>query len=170
MSKNICFTGHRRINKILLPPLLVQLQSLLEQSIFYGFTDFYTGGAIGWDTYCAQTILDLREDYPGIALHLVLPCSKEEQTARWSTKQQAAYNCIYEKADSCEFISEHYSKTCMRLRNKRLIELADLCFCYCNNPESGRSGTAQTIRMAQQKRIPVLNLADPELSEKDLKG
>ena len=123
-----------------------------------GFVDFYAGGALGWDTYCAQTVLDLREEYPCIALHLVLPCSRAEQTARWTEAQKAAYDCIYREADSCEFVSVDYTKDCMRLRNKRLVELADCCVCFCGEPE-GRSGTAQTVRMARQKGIPVINLA-----------
>ena len=119
---------------------------MLETAIPQGFVDFYAGGALGWDTYCAQTVLDLREEYPCIALHLVLPCSRAEQTARWTEAQKAAYDCIYREAD------------CMRLRNKRLVELADCCVCFCGEPE-GRSGTAQTVRMARQKGIPVINLA-----------
>ena len=59
---------------------------------------------------------------------------------------------------SCEFVSVDYTKDCMRLRNKRLVELADCCVCFCGEPE-GRSGTAQTVRMARQKGIPVINLA-----------
>ena len=164
MGKSICFTGHRTIAKQLLPEVLSELQRVLETAIPQGFVDFYTGGAIGWDTYCAQMILDLREDYPGIALHLVLPCSREEQTARWTESQRAAYDCIYREADSCDFMAETYTKGCMRLRNQRLVALADCCICFCREPE-GRTGTAQTVRMAKQKGIPVINLATPYLNQ-----
>lgn len=157
MEKAICFTGHRTIPKQFLPEVLRELQRILETAISNGFVDFYTGGAVGWDTYCAQLVLDLREDYPGIALHLVLPCSREEQTARWTPEQRLAYDCIYAAADSREFVSEEYTKTCMRRRNKRLVDLADCCICYCQEPD-GRTGTAQTVRMARQKGIPVINL------------
>lgn len=152
MVKSICFTGHRHIAKEKLPAALAELRRVLETAIPQGFVDFYAGGALGWDTYCAQTVLDLREEYPCIALHLVLPCSRAEQTARWTEAQKAAYDCIYREADSCEFVSVDYTKDCMRLRNKRLVELADCCVCFCGEPE-GRSGTAQTVRMARQKGI-----------------
>lgn len=157
MVRSICFTGHRHIARTELPALLKELRRVLETAIPQGFVDFYAGGALGWDTYCAQTVLDLREEYPGIALHLVLPCSRGEQTARWTEAQKAAYDCIFREADSCEFVSEEYTKSCMRLRNQRLVELADCCICYCSDP-AGRSGTAQTVRMAKQKGIPVINL------------
>ena len=78
----------------------------------------------GSPTVASQMVLDLREEYPGIALHLVLPCSREEQTARWSERQRAAYDCICREADSCEFIAESYTRDCMRLRNQRLVTLA----------------------------------------------
>lgn len=158
MGKSICFTGHRSVPAALLPQMLRELEHILETAIPHGFVDFYAGGAIGWDTYCAQMVLDLREEYPGIALHLVLPCSREEQTARWTQQQRAAYDCILRAADSCEFIAEKYTKTCMRQRNQRLVDLADCCVCFCLEPD-GRTGTAQTVRMARQKGIPVINLA-----------
>lgn len=158
MGKSICFTGHRVISKALLPEVLRELQQILETAIKNGFVDFYTGGAVGWDTYCAQMILDLREDYPGIALHLILPCAKEDQTARWTQKQKKAYDCIYQAADSCEFIAENYTSSCMRLRNQRLVEVADCCICFCYQTRE-RTGTAQTVRLAKQKGIPVINLA-----------
>lgn len=164
MTKSICFTGHRVIARPVLPGVLRELQRVLETAIPRGVVDFYTGGAIGWDTYCAQMVLDLREEYPGIALHLVLPCSREEQTARWSERQRAAYDCICREADSCEFIAESYTRDCMRLRNQRLVTLADCCICYCREPE-GRTGTAQTVRMARHKGIPVINLALDETAQ-----
>mgnify|MGYP001471873361 CR=1 FL=1 len=100
MVRSICFTGHRHIARAELPALLKELRRVLETAIPQGFVDFYAGGALGWDTYCAQTVLDLREEYPCIALHLVLPCSRGEQTARWTEAQKAAYDCIFREADS----------------------------------------------------------------------
>jgi len=138
--------------------VLHQLQIILTLAVEAGYTDFYAGGAIGWDTYCAQMVLDLRQDYPNIALHLVLPCSKEEQTEKWTTAQVNAYDTILMQADSCEFITEEYSKDCMRLRNRRLVKLADCIICY-HKLTLSRSGTSQTLRLASQKGISVINLS-----------
>ncbi len=158
MIKSMCFTGHRSIAKKKLPFFLVHLQNLLENAVQKGFLDFYSGGAIGWDTYCAQTVLDLRDDYPDITLNLILPCSTNDQTAHWTKEQKIAYDCIYTKADSHEFIALDYTSDCMRQRNARLVELADCLVCYCY-PSMARSGSAQTIRFAQKKGIPIINLA-----------
>ena len=99
-----------------------------------------------------------KEKLPAALAELRRVLETAEQTARWTEAQKAAYDCIYREADSCEFVSVDYTKDCMRLRNKRLVELADCCVCFCGEPE-GRSGTAQTVRMARQKGIPVINLA-----------
>lgn len=43
----------------------------------------------------------------------------------------------------------------MKIRNARLVELADGCICYY----SGKyiSGTGQTLRMAKRKKIHIIN-------------
>ncbi len=158
-DKAICFTGHRVISKKLIPGLLRELAQILETAISNGYTRFYAGGAIGWDTYCAQMVLDLKEEHPEISLHLILPCSRRAQTANWTENQRIAYDCIFGEADSHEFISEGYFKGCMKLRNQRLVDKADCCICYCNISKE-RTGTAQTLHMAQKKGIPVINLYD----------
>ena len=160
MGRAICFTGHRIIASAQIPALQTELRGLLITAIATGFRDFYAGGALGWDTLCAEQVLELRNTYPGIALHLVLPCAPETQTARWrSARQVAAYDRILNAADSWECVGQDYTATCMRERNQRLVSLADCCICYYRK-NAGPSGTAQTIRMAQKKGIPVINLAD----------
>ena len=101
-------------------------------------------------------ILKLREDYPKIRLHMILPCTPQEQTARWSEEQRSEYKRILNAANDSEQTSPHYFDGCMKIRNARLVELADCCFCYWNTNRK-RSGTAQTVRMAQKKGIEVIN-------------
>ena len=158
MKKSVCFTGHRTIaedKETLSARLYALLECLVtEQKV----TDFYTGGAVGWDALAALTVLKLRESYPEVKLHLVLPCPFEEQSAKWNEAQKAEHKHIASLADTKEFTSEHLDKNAMRIRNARLVELAsDYCICYWN-PKNFRSGTGQTVRMAQKKGIEVINL------------
>ncbi|MGN0608767.1 MAG: SLOG family protein [Oscillospiraceae bacterium] len=154
--RSCCFTGHRKIQitENLTRILSNNLCCLIEE---YGVTDFYSGGAVGWDTLCAQTVINLRRKYPQIRLHLILPCCEEQQTAAWSGRQKAEYREILAAADSVEFISENYYNGCMKKRNARLVELADFCVCYYNEKNSA-SGTGQTVRMALKKHIILINL------------
>lgn len=157
--KSVCFTGHRKLNKQDID-LGIRLYERLKYFIVnYGVTDFYAGGAIGWDTLAELTVLKLREIYPDIRLHLVLPCSNEQQTKKWSPYNKKIFYNILSRADSVEYVSINYTYDCMKLRNQRLIRYADICFCYFI-PTNNRSGTFQTINFAMQKRIPIINMAN----------
>ena len=158
MNKSVCFTGHRTIAEDK-EKLSARLYTLLERLVAeQKVTDFYTGGAVGWDALAALTVLKLRESYPEVKLHLVLPCLFEEQSAKWNEAQKAEHKHIASLADTKEFTSEHLGKNAMKIRNARLVELAsDYCICYWN-PKHYRSGTGQTVRMAQKKGIEVINL------------
>jgi uncharacterized phage-like protein YoqJ len=145
-----CFTGHRHI-----PDISETLETTIISFIENGTTDFYAGGAVGFDMLCEQTVIKLREKYPQINLHLVLPCPENEQTDGWSDEDKAEYHRILLSADDVEYVSEHLDKECMKKRNARLIELADCCICYYKHK---RSGTGQTVRMAEKKGIEIVDL------------
>lgn len=160
--KSVFFTGHRdkKISRIDLAILLM----LLNECINLGVLDFYSGGAQGWDAYFAYFITVLRDDdYFNVKLHLVLPCPPNEQTEGWADKDIKLYDYILKSADSVEIVSPHYDKNCMRKRNERLVELGDICLCYYNEKRR-RSGTGQTVRMAEKAGKGVINIY-PKLTE-----
>lgn len=158
MRKSACFTGHRTI-KTDMNSFSVLLFSVIEQMITdRNITDYYAGGAYGFDAIASLSVLRLKEKYPEVRLHLILPCPFDEQSAKWNEAQKAEYQHILGLADSVEQVSERYYNGCMKARNARLVELAtDYCICYWN-PKDFRSGTGQTVRMAQKKGIEVIDL------------
>lgn len=153
--KTCFFTGHRSVK--LTPELSKRLIDTLEMLIESGVTDFYAGGAIGWDTICAECVLALRKRFPQIKLHLVLPCPPEIQTAAWSSESKARYYGILNAADSAEQVSTAFTNDCMKKRNARLAELGDICICYFDEKRP-RSGTGQTVRMAQKNNAGIIDL------------
>ena len=155
--KSACFTGHRNL-KGDIADLSERLYQFIKKSIVdLGLTEFISGGAIGWDLLAAKTVLQLKEAYPQVRLHLVLPCSNAEQTEKWNEMQRKEFYYILSLADEVEYTSEHSNKECMKLRNARMVELAtDYCICYYNENRK-RSGTGQTVRMAQKKGITIEN-------------
>ena len=158
MKKTACFTGHRDIDADM-PALSSLLCSILDRLITeQSVTDFYAGGAIGFDTLAADTVLRMREKYPKVKLHLVLPCSNADQTKDWTAEQVADFNRILGLADTVEYISDSYYNGCMKDRNARLVELASECCISYWNLKDFRSCTGQTVRMARKKGIPVINL------------
>ncbi len=156
--KTACFTGHRKIFCDI-EDLKSRLYNVLERAVINaGINDFYNGGAVGWDMLTAEIVMKLREKYPQIRLHMILPCSPENQSHKWTPEQKKTYFSILEQADSIEKISENYYNSCMKQRNARLIELSDCCFCYWDG--NIKSGTFQTIRMAQKKHIMIVNFCN----------
>ncbi|MBR5088392.1 MAG: DUF1273 family protein, partial [Ruminiclostridium sp.] len=137
--KTCCFTGHRIIK--ITPELVQRLRDAIVDVIGQGVTEFYNGGAIGFDMLAAETVIGLKDEYPDIKLHMLLPCPSEEQIKGWNKSQIARYEKILNAADRVTVVSEHYTRDCMKQRNERLVEVSDCCICYCTNP---RSGTGQT--------------------------
>ena len=153
--KTCCFTGHREIpsekQRAVAARLRETLVTLIEQGVRY----FGAGGALGFDTLAAQTVLTLKSAYPHIRLILVLPC--KEQAARWSAADQAVYREILSRADKVVWTAEHYHRGCMHVRNRHLVDHADVCVCYL---EKNSGGTAYTVGYAQEKGLPVINVAN----------
>lgn len=157
---SVCFTGHRRIECSDMYGLKTLLDSTICGLVKRGVTDFYCGGALGFDTMCAHMVLYLKKRKAlDIKLHLVLPCSNEEQTKNWSYNDKQEFYAILMAADDIEYIGSEYTKECMKKRNAKMVELADCCVCYYDD-SIARSGTGQTVRMANAKGIEVINLFD----------
>ena len=154
--KSVCFTGHRNIN--ITKELSSKLYNQLEILVNNGADTFLAGGAMGWDLLCEKTVLTLKEKYPNIKLHIIMPCSEHEQTKNWKNdNDRDEYKKILLSADYIEICSNSLTNDCMKKRNARLIELANFCICYYDTRRN-RSGTGQTIRMAQKKGITIINL------------
>lgn len=155
MRLNCCFTGHRLVKST--RNLEYKIKKELKALIENGVTDFYSGGTYGWEAMCELTVLKLRKKYPHIRLHLILPCPAKEHTAEWDGRRREVCYKIMNSADSVEVVSEEYFDGCIKVRNMRLVEAADRCFCYYNEKNIG-SGTAQTVRMAAEKGIKIINI------------
>ena len=155
------FTGHRQIKF----EHKKQLPSLLDRAISFAYSKgcrkFLTGGAVGFDTEAAREVIKFRISHPDISLVLVLPYIN--QSERWSDKQKEAYEYTLSMADEVIYVSEEYTDTCMKERNLRLAEEADILIAYVARD---KSGSAQTVRMARSAGKEIYNLY-PAL-EKDM--
>lgn len=58
-EKTCCFTGHRAIPARALPALAEELEQTLRRLIGEGMRYFGAGGALGFDTLAAETVLRL---------------------------------------------------------------------------------------------------------------
>ena len=111
-----------------------------------GVKDFFSGMAVGTDSYCSQIVLNLRKENPALKLHCILP--HEGQANNWSASARERYNAILEQADSVEYVSRAYYDGCMIDRNHRLVEAAGLLLAVYNGVR--RSGTGATVNYARK--------------------
>lgn len=125
------------------------------EAIEQGYRYFGCGGALGFDTLAAQTVLRLREIYPEIRLILVLPC--RDQTRGWKQADVAEYDRIMKAADKVTYTSEQYYSGCMHKRNRHLVDNSSLCICYLTE-QSG--GTAYTVNYARSQGLKIINVAE----------
>ena len=151
--KGCSFTGHRVISNTDLAHLVPLVKECIERAYLAGICDFYSGGALGFDTLAAEAVISMREKYPDIRLIMLLPCREQEKF--WTVSQKERYRKILALADEVEWMGEEYDATCMQRRNRELVVRARLVIAYL---KSERSGTAQTVRLAKEGARAVWNL------------
>lgn len=155
-ERTCAFTGHRIISRERLWRVVQELRRDIDGlHRRLGVTRFYAGGALGFDTLAAETVLRLRDEGLPIALCLLLPC--RDQDKLWNQKDRATYARILSRADSVEYISENYSRGCMHARNRALIDRSKYCIAFL---EKSSGGTAYTVDYARRSGVIVLNLAE----------
>ena len=146
-----CFTGHRIIAADFNPDTLVRG---IEYMVAQGVDTFVCGGAVGFDTLCAQEVLRAKASHPHIKLHIYSPCCNQSDS--WSYSDRVTYKSILEQADFVDMPASPYFDGCMKIRNYKMVDASAFCICYLNNP---RTGTGQTYRYAQKQGLTVFNLA-----------
>lgn len=165
-EKTCAFTGHRpnRLPWREEDPRCAALKAILAEQIEAlaadGVTDFFSGMALGVDTWAALAVLALRERDPSVRLHCVLPC--EGQESGWLPEEQALYRAILARADSAAYVCRAYRKGCMLERDRRLVESAGMLLAVFSGTR--RSGTGATVRYARKLGREILVIDPASLS------
>lgn len=154
MSRICCFTGHRDIRTSEYLKAITALENELARLVDEeGVTDFRAGGARGFDTMAALSVLKLKMTHPEIKLHLILPC--KDQDKYFATAEKSIYKYILESADSVSYVRERYSNGVMAMRNRALVDGADVCLAFLSRLSGG---TYQTVVMARRSGVQVINV------------
>ena len=154
-EKTCCFTGHRDMSEHRIKDVVKTLEKELVQLIEEGCCYFGAGGALGFDTIAAHTVLHLKEKYPHIKLILVLPCV--DQAKSWSYEDKVVYEDIKQKADKVVYTSKEYTRGCMHKRNRHLVDNSSVCICYLTE---NKGGTFYTVNYANSKQLKIVNIAE----------
>ena len=154
-AKTCCFTGHRSLSGEEKLKAAVRLREIIAEQIKAGIVLYGAGGALGFDTLAAQTVLDMKKEHPQLRLILVLPC--EDQTRGWRSEDIAVYEDIKRRSDKVVYVSRAYTPVCMQRRNRHLVDHRGTCICYLTRIYGG---TAYTVDYARRKGLRIINLAE----------
>ena len=126
----------------------------------YNVTNFISGMALGWDIWCAEEILKLRDRYSSISLECAIPCLGQDKY--WSESDKHRYVEILSKADNIIQMQEKYTSDCMIKRNLYMVDKSLYVFALWDRQVGG---TASTIKYALEKerRIIIINPITSEI-------
>jgi uncharacterized phage-like protein YoqJ len=154
-DKTCFFSGHRDILLEKYPEVQAKLEQTVEGLIDQGVQYFGAGGALGFDTLAALTILKLKRQHPEIRLALILPY--KDYGSNWPDKVRKFAEQITNWADKVVYTSERYYNGCMYKRNRHMAEQSGWCVCYL---ERATGGTAYTVSYAKSVGVQIINLAE----------
>lgn len=151
-----CLTGHRQLptDPDQLYALYESLRCTIVRLVGEQIDQFYVGGALGFDTLAAMTVLEMKARFPQIRLLLAVPYPG--QSSRWNSTGRRMYDQIRDHADQVEIISPTYTADCMKKRNYHMVRHSCVCVYYLVNPI--RSGTAQTVHYANRQGCRMIDL------------
>lgn len=158
--RSCAFTGHRNMttsDKRLASDILREMLADLIDN--HATTEFYIGGALGFDTVAAVALSHLKKDGYNGKFRMTLVCPHRGQESGWSEYDQAVYNALLPYFDTVVTIADKYISGCMKTRNQYMVDRSDLLIAYVDTARR-RSGSVQTYNMAVRKGIPVINIFD----------
>ena len=151
-----CFTGHRNrpaADSEAYAKLLAALEAAVDDAIRMGCRHFIVGGAKGFDLLAGEWILARKKVDPSVTLSVYVPY--RGQTNAYSPADMLRYQRLLNAADEVLYLSETYRPGCMRERNARMVNDSEFCIAYVRR---SRSGSAQTMKMAEAKGLTVLRI------------
>ena len=153
-TSTCCFTGHRKLPQKKIQHIIKRLSDEIDRLVNQGVTNFISGGAVGFDLIAASMVVAKKEMGAKIKLIFVLPCRNQDE--HWSKKEIDLYRSLLSEADGVHYMSEEYNSDCMKKRNHYMVDNSAYCICaFIRNV----SGTAQTVRYAEQKGLYIINVA-----------
>ncbi len=160
-SVTCCFTGHRNVPKCDEQKILTRVNYLLQPLINSGVKYFGVGGAVGFDMFVAEYLLDLR-DRQGKKIKIISVLPFPEWREKWNENDFHRQDEIMRRSDKVTFVRDTYVKDVYLIRDKKLVDESGYCISYCNRRTGG---TAYTVRYAIKKGLKVFNASSWDLSQ-----
>lgn len=152
-SKSVCFTGHRDIPLDKEKYIKETIRDVISELSELGYTDFYAGGASGFDLLASYEVLEHKKKNEDTKLRLILPYKKDIKN--YSSYERYKQKQLLELADSVEYVFERYLPGCFHIRNRRLVDLSSVCVAYLKKTSGG---TYFTVNYAKEKGLKVIEI------------
>ena len=152
MNKAVCFTGHREIPQGDIKNIKNKLDTLINRLTEEGYKDFYTGGAEGFDTLAALSVIGAMEKDMSINLHLAFPYRKNPPK---DIEKRIQYDKILNMASTVTYVNENYRPSCFHERNRFMVDNSDMCVFYLTKASGG---TYYTVKYASDHEKKVINI------------
>lgn len=149
----VAFFGHRYIdNPFRIEERLEEhIRSLLAE---HEYVDFLVGRDGEFDQFASSAVLRVRKQYrdDNSSLVLVLPYARAEYL-----NNQEYYEDYYSEIEVSYAASKAHPKAAIQIRNREMVDRADMIICYIERKEGG---AWQTIQYAEKQGKTVINIAD----------
>lgn len=148
------FYAHYQCEKKLIP-ILKELIRTKE------YVDFLVGRNGEFDIFAASSVKRARNDLwdNNSSLVLVLPYL----TAEYRNNEKS-FEEYYNEIQICEESSMAHYKSAMQIRNREMVDRADLIICYI---ERKKGGAYQSLQYAKKAGKQIINLADEKFVNND---
>ena len=150
-DRSVCFTGHRDISADRKFEIKEKLFEVIMSLTDKGYTDFYAGGAYGFDMMAACEVLRAREFNDNVKLHIILPYKKNVKS--YSSYDKYTQNQILEVADDVECMFERYITGCFHIRNRKMVDSSSVCVAFL---EKSSGGTYFTVNYARENGLEII--------------
>ena len=147
----VAFFGHRYIDNFFV--VESKLEELIRDLLCNKqYVEFVVGRNGDFDQMVSSTVLRLKRNVrdDNSALRLVLPYP----TAEFENNEDSFYK-YYDEIEICEESSKAHFKSAMQIRNRNMVDRADLIICYIERHEGG---AYQSIQYAKKMEKQVINV------------
>ena len=149
----VTFFGHRYIDNFFRTEDKLQ-KRITELLLNNQYVEFLVGRNGDFDQLVSSTVLrckrSIRDDNSSLVLVLPYP------TAEFENNEDSFYD-YYDEIEICEESSRTHFKNAMQVRNRSMVDRADLVICYI---ERNEGGAYQTIQYAKKQGKTIINQAD----------
>lgn len=140
------------------------LSAVILRLLERGATHFISGLAMGFDTWAAEEVLREKAKNPSVTLECAIPFPRQADS--WQRDYQKRRERILKAADETATLRMEYTKDCFFVRNRYMVDKADVVVCAYDG-QSG--GTAYTVNYALEKKKIVIRI-DPKTARVSLVG